>query len=194
MNCQYGDQYHNPRTILSKRVRLQGTRKMGCKVKSQCQRKKCLRYTILLIWEYVVFINFILYRINQPNSNYAKPPGATFCDELPLDKPSSRSIQTFTEASEFLKGYDRQIHPILGNGNCLFRAVSYLLCGQEDHHQQISWFYHHKLWHCFEVLYTQKFQRTYLPYEVWDSLVHRSWTSCGCILSSTPNLCVHTEK
>ena len=45
--------------------------------------------------------------------NYVKP-GATFCDELPLNKPSTRSIQTFIEASEFLKGYDRQIHPHFG--------------------------------------------------------------------------------
>lgn len=54
-----------------------------------------------------------------------------------MNKPNPRSIQTFTEASEFLKRYDRQIHPILGDGNCLFRALSYLLCGQEDHHRQI---------------------------------------------------------
>ena len=74
---------------------------------------------------------------NQPNSNYVKLPGATFYDELPLNEPSHRSKQTFTEASKFLECYDRQIRPILGDGNCLFRALSYLLCGQEDHHQQI---------------------------------------------------------
>ena len=31
MDCQYGHQYYKPRQALSKRVRLQGTRKMGCK-------------------------------------------------------------------------------------------------------------------------------------------------------------------
>ena len=31
MDCQYGQQYYKPRTTLNKRVRLQGTRKMGCK-------------------------------------------------------------------------------------------------------------------------------------------------------------------
>ena len=82
-------------------------------------------------------IYFIFKAINQPNSNYVKLPGATFCDELPLNEPSPRSKQTFTEASKFLECYDRQIRPILGDGNCLFRALSYLLCGQEDHHQQI---------------------------------------------------------
>ena len=31
----------------------------------------------------------------------------------------------------------RQIHPIMGDGNCLFRSLSYLLFGNEDNHQQI---------------------------------------------------------
>ena len=31
----------------------------------------------------------------------------------------------------------RQIHPIMGDGNCLFRSLSYLLFGNKDNHQQI---------------------------------------------------------
>ena len=31
MDCQYGHQYYKSRQTLNKRVRLQGTRKMGCK-------------------------------------------------------------------------------------------------------------------------------------------------------------------
>lgn len=60
----------------------------------------------------------------------------TFCDELPLNKPCPTSIQTFTDANKFL-GCGQQIHSIMGDVNCLFQALSYLLCGHEDHHLQI---------------------------------------------------------
>lgn len=40
-------------------------------------------------------------------------------------------------ASVFLMQESRQIHPSMGDGNCLFRSLSYLLFGNEDNHQQI---------------------------------------------------------
>ena len=68
---------------------------------------------------------------------YVKLPGANFQDELPLNPPSARRIQLFSNASAFLATYDRMIHPIKGDGNCLFRALSYLILGTEDCHQQV---------------------------------------------------------
>ena len=81
---------------------------------------------------------FFLYlkEINQPNSRYVKIPGTTFPDELPINNPIPTRILCFNEANKFLE-YDRKIHPILGDGNCLFGAISYLMFWQEDYHQQI---------------------------------------------------------
>ena len=39
--------------------------------------------------------------------------------------------------SKFLESHNRKLQPILGDGNCLFRALSYLLFGSEEHHQQV---------------------------------------------------------
>ena len=68
---------------------------------------------------------------------YVKLPGANFPDELPLNPPSARRIQLFSTASTFLATHDRMIHPIKGDGNCLFQALSYLILGTEDCHQQV---------------------------------------------------------
>ena len=61
---------------------------------------------------------------------YVKLPGANFSDELPFNPPSSTN-------SAFLATYDRMIHPIKRDGNCLFRAPSYLILGTEDCHQLV---------------------------------------------------------
>lgn len=66
-----------------------------------------------------------------------KLPGATFPDELPVNAPTTKRVLCFDEASKFLESYDRKIHPILGDGNCLFRALSHLILWEEDYHQQI---------------------------------------------------------
>ena len=68
---------------------------------------------------------------------YVKLPGANFPDELPLNPPSASRIQSLSNASAFLAAYDRMIHPIKGDGNCLFRTLSYLILGTEDCHQQV---------------------------------------------------------
>ena len=68
---------------------------------------------------------------------YVKLPGANFPDELPLNQPSARRIQSFSHANTFLAAYDRSIHPIKGDGNCLFQALSYLILDTEDFHQQV---------------------------------------------------------
>lgn len=54
-----------------------------------------------------------------------------------MNQPSLKQISHFTEASKFLESYSRKIYPILGDGNCLFRALSYLLFGIEDYHHQV---------------------------------------------------------
>ena len=64
-----------------------------------------------------------------------KLPGANFSDELPLNSPSA---WTFFNASAFLATYNRVIHTIKGDGNCLFRALSYLILGTENCHQQVQ--------------------------------------------------------
>ena len=66
-----------------------------------------------------------------------KLPGVTFPDELPANQPTPKRLLCLDEASNFLESYDRKIHPILGDGNCLFRALSYLIFWEEDYHQQI---------------------------------------------------------
>ena len=58
-------------------------------------------------------------------------------DELPIKQWTPRQVLCFQEANSFLKSYDRKIYPILGDGNCLFRALSQLLFEKEDYHQQI---------------------------------------------------------
>ena len=58
--------------------------------------------------------------INQPAMKYVKLLGANLPDELPLNPPSARRIQLFSSANAFLATYDRMIHPIRGDGNCLF--------------------------------------------------------------------------
>jgi len=40
-------------------------------------------------------------------------------------------------ASEFPMQESQQIHPIMGNDNCHFRSLLYLLFGNEDNHQQV---------------------------------------------------------
>lgn len=56
---------------------------------------------------------------------------------MPVKKPTQQRSVCFDEARKFLESYDRKIHPILGDGNCLFRALSYLIFWEEDYHQQI---------------------------------------------------------
>lgn len=71
------------------------------------------------------------------------------------------------EASKFLECHDRRIHPIQGDGNCLFRALSYLLFGHEDNHQQVR----HTL-----VDYTVKNQEAFSEYCTGHSIEdHAAW-------------------
>ena len=39
-----------------------------------------------------------------------------------------------TDIQTFLLNSGRKIHPIIGDGNCLFRAISYAILNTEDHH------------------------------------------------------------
>ena len=80
---------------------------------------------------------YVIQAINQPSLKYIKLPGANFPDELPLNPPSARRMELLSNANTFLATHDRMIHPIKGDGNCLFRALSYLILGAEDRHQQV---------------------------------------------------------
>lgn len=63
---------------------------------------------------------------NLTNTKCAQPP--CISNELHLNLVS---------ASEFLQSFNRGIKPILGDGNCLFRAFSQLTFGTEDYHSHI---------------------------------------------------------
>lgn len=51
--------------------------------------------------------------------------------------PNPKRLQALADANVFLDTYDRQTHQIMGDGNCLFRVLSYLVLGEEDYHLQI---------------------------------------------------------
>ena len=77
----------------------------------------------------------VLYKGNQSAKLkvlYVKLPGATFPDEKQL--PYSNKV-----LNKFLESYDWKRCPILGDGNCFFRALSYLIFWLEDYHQQIRY-------------------------------------------------------
>lgn len=48
LDCQHGDEYFKPKKALGKRVRLQGSRKMGCKAH-------------ITLHQYVLYPDYILY-------------------------------------------------------------------------------------------------------------------------------------
>ena len=56
-----------------------------------------------------------------------------------LDKESilsdpKKECSSVLTISEFLQADGRKIHPVVGDGNCLFRALAFALLGEEDHH------------------------------------------------------------
>ena len=77
----------------------------------------------------------VLYKGNQSAKLkvlYVKLPGATFPDEKQLPYSNKR-------LNKFLESYDWKCCPILGDCNCFFRALSYLIFWLEDYHQQIGY-------------------------------------------------------
>ena len=48
---------------------------------------------------------------------------------------SNSSPVTISTISTYLMHSGRKMHPIVGDGNCLFRAISYALLRTEDHHR-----------------------------------------------------------
>ena len=120
-------------------------------------------------------------------------------DELPIKQWTPRQVLYFQEANNFLKSYDQKIYPILGDGNCLFRALSQLLFEKEDYHQQIR-----KVLIEILILNSEVFSKyctdssldehvAHMKYEtIWGTDIEIQ--SCCCILPSTPDICVYTEK
>lgn len=48
-------------------------------------------------------------------------------------KKSAKKQSQQVVISEFLEATGRKLHPVKGDGNCLFRVLSYALLGDEDH-------------------------------------------------------------
>ena len=52
-------------------------------------------------------------------------------------KGKSRLKTSFVNVHTFLSLYDRQMYQIVGDGNCLFRCLSYIIYGNEEKHLDI---------------------------------------------------------
>ena len=66
-------------------------------------------------------------------ADYILPPGVTLPAHLIPCKPPSKLL----DRDDFLHSQLRKCHHVLGDGNCLFRAVSHQLYGTEEKHLEI---------------------------------------------------------
>ena len=157
-------------------------------LKVQCNGPK-------IIWKAYIKLWYVIQAINQPLMDI-KLPEANFPDELPLNPPSARRMQSFFNASTFLANYDMVIHTIKGDGNCLFRALSYLILGTEDCHQQVRL----TLIDCNSDIFTTfcsplctlEEHTARMRYEtVWGTDPE---IKVAATYFQLPNLCVYTEK
>ena len=66
-------------------------------------------------------------------------PGSTVADiPVPSDMISTASSRTgYSVITSFLQKQGREVDRVLGDGNCLFRALSFQLTGIQDHHMAI---------------------------------------------------------
>ena len=76
------------------------------------------------------------------SGKYNKPFGATFTDD-PIPPQfvhlfhSSQEKQNCTMVQTFLKQQERRIENVLGDGNCLFRAISFAVYHNQDMHTKV---------------------------------------------------------
>ena len=52
-------------------------------------------------------------------------------------KADDPKAKTYIPVSRLLARLGRKLHPILGDGNCFFRALSYIMYGTEDRHTSV---------------------------------------------------------
>jgi len=71
-----------------------------------------------------------------PFPSLLKPPGLNVPDMIVPDDmiPTSTTGTGYTILRPFLNEQGRQIARVLGDGNCLFRAISKAICDTEDYH------------------------------------------------------------
>ena len=73
---------------------------------------------------------------------FNKPLGATFTDN-PIPAKfvdlfhSNQETQNCTMAELFLKQQERQIESVMGDGNCLFRAISFAIHQDQHLHEKV---------------------------------------------------------
>ena len=66
--------------------------------------------------------------------NFILPPGVTLPASL---VPTSMPPSTLTDIDDFLKSQNRCTQDVLPDGNCMFRALSHQLYGNDEHHIQL---------------------------------------------------------
>ena len=74
-----------------------------------------------------------------PCPSLLKPPGLNVPDMIVPDDmiPTSTTGTGYTILRPFLNEQGRQIARVLGDGNCLFRAISKAICDTEDYHLRL---------------------------------------------------------
>ena len=84
------------------------------RLKQCCKKRKCLGLTQLSTF-------------SQPDTTSQPPQPKRMCTNTDLNTP-------ILNLSSFLQTSGRKKHPVIGDGNCFFRAISFHLLEDEEHH------------------------------------------------------------
>ena len=77
-----------------------------------------------------------MHRDNSRNVqiNLVRLPGSQACDiPVPPELLPQPNVQVMHCCTCFFTGQARKLHPVLEDGNCLFRALSHQLTGEQSH-------------------------------------------------------------
>ena len=69
--------------------------------------------------------------LQQPFPKYLAPPGTTVPAEY------MQVIPAYTQLNDIVQQYNRKIHRVAPDGNCLFRALSHQVFGDQMYHTQM---------------------------------------------------------